>query len=185
MATAVLHPRDCLAYPERCRPFGTESRKKPSKGKAEKEAFERRRSQKEPSSSAAFSNSSSRRRCHRNAKPNPGEDLAKALTAGQVTLLKRGEPLRKSGGNEEERRSPAQTLRRASASSKSKTTFPLALPMAKGAASEEWAGPAFVNSPSPRCLPLPKFSVKKSGNNAQALIDPCATESLRRLLGLD
>lgn len=50
--------------------------------------------------------------------------------------------------------------------------------------SEKWAGPAFVNSPSPSSLPLPSFSIKKSGE-ASAEIDRFATRDLRRLLGLD
>jgi hypothetical protein len=50
--------------------------------------------------------------------------------------------------------------------------------------SEKWAGPAFANSPSPRSLPLPSFSIKKSGEES-AEIDRFATRDLRRLLGLD
>lgn len=50
--------------------------------------------------------------------------------------------------------------------------------------SEKWAGPAYVNSPSPSSLPLPSFSIKKSGEES-AEIDRFATRDLRRLLGLD
>lgn len=50
--------------------------------------------------------------------------------------------------------------------------------------SEKWAGPAFPNSPSPSSLPLPSFSIKKSGEDT-AEIDRFATRDLRRLLGLD
>lgn len=50
--------------------------------------------------------------------------------------------------------------------------------------SEKWAGPAYTNSPSPSCLPFPKFSTKKSGEES-AEIDRFATRDLRRLLGLD
>lgn len=50
--------------------------------------------------------------------------------------------------------------------------------------SEKWAGPAFSNSPSPRCLPLPSFFVKKSGEEL-IHVDKHATRDLRRLLGLD
>lgn len=50
--------------------------------------------------------------------------------------------------------------------------------------SEKWAGPAYTNSPSPSCLPFPKFATKKPGEES-AEIERFATMGLRRLLGLD
>uniref|UniRef100_A0A0C9QV13 TSA: Wollemia nobilis Ref_Wollemi_Transcript_7667_1586 transcribed RNA sequence n=1 Tax=Wollemia nobilis TaxID=56998 RepID=A0A0C9QV13_9CONI len=56
---------------------------------------------------------------------------------------------------------------------------------------EEWAGPAFTNSPAPSCLPVPMFSVKKTpqerDGQAEDLAESVssATRDLRRLLRLD
>ncbi|KAL5230179.1 hypothetical protein ABZP36_028955 [Zizania latifolia] len=52
------------------------------------------------------------------------------------------------------------------------------------AAADAYAGPAFgAMSPSPRALPLPRFSSSRAGSPA-AGVDHSATRELRRLLGL-
>lgn len=47
-----------------------------------------------------------------------------------------------------------------------------------------YAGSAFASSPSPRKLPLPKFSMKKEGG-LTAAVEESATKDLRRLLRLE
>ncbi|KAL5701561.1 hypothetical protein ACHQM5_026885 [Ranunculus cassubicifolius] len=47
-----------------------------------------------------------------------------------------------------------------------------------------YAGSAFASSPSPRKLPLPKFSMKKGGGFTAA-VEESATKDLRRLLRLE
>ncbi|XP_047094176.1 uncharacterized protein LOC124706553 [Lolium rigidum] len=55
----------------------------------------------------------------------------------------------------------------------------------KAAAEAAYAGPAFgAMSPSPRALPLPRFSFSKPPP-AAAAVDDSATRELRRLLGLE
>ncbi|KAM0902313.1 hypothetical protein ACQ4PT_019360 [Festuca glaucescens] len=55
----------------------------------------------------------------------------------------------------------------------------------KTAAEAAYAGPAFgAMSPSPRALPLPRFSFSKPAATA-ATVDDSATRELRRLLGLE
>lgn len=57
----------------------------------------------------------------------------------------------------------------------------------KVAAADAYAGPAFgAMSPSPRALPLPRFTSKAAtdGSSVAAGVDDSATRELRRLLGL-
>ncbi|XP_010238922.1 uncharacterized protein LOC100836891 [Brachypodium distachyon] len=57
--------------------------------------------------------------------------------------------------------------------------------VAAAAAEAAYAGPAFgAMSPSPRALPLPRFS-SKAAAAAAATVDDSATRELRRLLGLE
>ncbi|KAF5207755.1 Proline-rich nuclear receptor coactivator [Thalictrum thalictroides] len=49
--------------------------------------------------------------------------------------------------------------------------------------SNVYAGSAFALSPSPRALPLPKFSIKKE--EGMPTVDDSATKDLRRLLRID
>ncbi|CAA6654173.1 unnamed protein product [Spirodela intermedia] len=49
---------------------------------------------------------------------------------------------------------------------------------------ETYAGSAFSLSPSPRALPLPRFSSKKPWDGGAIAVDLSATKDLRRLLGL-
>jgi hypothetical protein len=55
------------------------------------------------------------------------------------------------------------------------------------AAEAAYAGPAFgAMSPSPRALPLPRFSFSKTPAAAPTVtVDDSATRELRRLLGLE
>uniref|UniRef100_A0ACD5TLB3 Uncharacterized protein n=1 Tax=Avena sativa TaxID=4498 RepID=A0ACD5TLB3_AVESA len=56
----------------------------------------------------------------------------------------------------------------------------------KTATDAAYAGPAFgTMSPSPRALPLPRFSFSKTAEAAAATVDDSATRELRRLLGLE
>ncbi|GJM88547.1 hypothetical protein PR202_ga04621 [Eleusine coracana subsp. coracana] len=58
----------------------------------------------------------------------------------------------------------------------------------RAVAADAYAGPAFgAMSPSPRALPLPRFSSKAAatdGGSVAAGVDDSATRELRRLLGL-
>lgn len=114
----------------------------------------------------------------------------KDFPMGAVTILKRGQSIEskghmmgrlgvsppKSGATAEELFTGRRIMRSVSAGFDQPESVKFA---------EEWAGPGFSNSPSPRCLPLPNFPVKKTSKDAVAQIDNCATRDLRRLLGLD
>ncbi|KAJ1262831.1 hypothetical protein BS78_09G140000 [Paspalum vaginatum] len=57
--------------------------------------------------------------------------------------------------------------------------------VAAAAAADAYAGPAFgAMSPSPRALPLPRFSSRMAADAAPLGVDDAATRELRRLLGL-
>ncbi|KAH9296793.1 hypothetical protein KI387_028475, partial [Taxus chinensis] len=91
------------------------------------------------------------------------------LSMGQVTILKRGQTVESSS----QIVSPAKTTVAAAQITRSveisvkmskltsKSKFPARI-MAEG-----WAGPAIANSPSPRCLPLPKFPLKKTESTVE------------------
>uniref|UniRef100_A0ACD5TH59 Uncharacterized protein n=1 Tax=Avena sativa TaxID=4498 RepID=A0ACD5TH59_AVESA len=89
------------------------------------------------------------------------------------------------------RRSPrpaANTGRRGAARrGQAASPVPREVRVKKTAADAAYAGPAFgTMSPSPRALPLPRFSFSKTAEAAAAAtVDDSATRELRRLLGLE
>ncbi|KAF6995821.1 hypothetical protein CFC21_012261 [Triticum aestivum] len=76
------------------------------------------------------------------------------------------------------------TARRAQAASPLPQEVRVKVSVSPATVDAAYAGPAFgVMSPSPRALPLPRFSNTKTA--AQATVDDSATRELRRLLGLE
>ncbi|MQL73803.1 hypothetical protein Taro_006152 [Colocasia esculenta] len=134
------------------------------------------------------------------------------LEMGQVTILRRGESLdakasgtiRGKARKEERRRGAGGAGVLSSVASGDLIVFgtgrigpdPVAMPKqirvaeAKTGAkaygrAEKYAGSAFSTSPSPRALPLPRFSCRRAAECGGGAVDLSATRDLRRLLQLD
>ncbi|CAL9054493.1 uncharacterized protein LOC135675410 [Musa acuminata AAA Group] len=165
MGTEVLRPQDCLV-----RPSPTLRNHKP---------LRRRRdaSPKEP------------------AKPRSLAGAAR-LAMGRVTILRRGESLEAMMAKKGEPTStPVADLDRAVLGAEplgpDPATIPrefrLLPPVAAPLLPDDMdAATGFVLSPSPRALPLPRFSRRKEGSPATAAVVDCsATRDLRRLLRLE
>ncbi|AQK85866.1 uncharacterized protein [Zea mays] len=89
-------------------------------------------------------------------------------TAGRRTAARQG------CGTRGDRRSPSAAV-----------TVPRHVVRTKVAMADAYAGPAFgAMSPSPRALPLPRFSSRTVVHATVSGVDAAATRELRRLLGL-
>ncbi|CAM0955570.1 unnamed protein product [Alopecurus aequalis] len=88
-------------------------------------------------------------------------------------------------GSRRSQRPAARTTRRGQAASSS-SPVPRQVRVVKAATDTAYAGPAFgAMSPSPRALPLPRFSFSSPKTAVDATVDDSATRELRRLLGLE
>ncbi|GLJ42781.1 hypothetical protein SUGI_0887120 [Cryptomeria japonica] len=179
MGTAVMQAQDCLSPYEGLtgavyRAPAKPKSKSPSRKKSQQE-------KKRPLKSEVWKRSVKSQNCQpEKEKSNVKEQGKNNMVMEQVTILKRGETVGHAisppkaefaaAGFE-----PATFIKMSN--SKPRT--------------EKWAGPAFANSPSPSCLPLPKFSFNKMAAPAEEkvlteedLVRISATRDLRRLLGL-
>ncbi|CAA6663494.1 unnamed protein product [Spirodela intermedia] len=106
---------------------------------------------------------------------------------GPVAILKRGESLDSSAaGKGRLRRSEGRRGGGGAAGVVPVLESPAAgvKKVAKGRKGEVYAGSAFTQSPSPRALPLPKFSSRRTVEG-EAVVDQSATRDLLRLLRLE
>lgn len=205
MGTAVMQAQDCLSPYDGLmeavyRPVKLKSKSPPRK----KSGQEKKRQLKPPppevvtdSGKRTFKNQGLSQNSQRqNWKSNGKEQAKNSIVMGQLTILKRGETVENMShamGRLGMSPPKAEFVGRPTRSAafapgtfvKASKTKPRP---------EEWAGPAFANSPAPSSLPLPKFSVRKAvasvveerGLSEDELpeIDSSATMDLRRLLGL-
>lgn len=200
MGTAVLQAQNCLSPYEGFMgavyraPAKTKS-KSPSKKKSAHTQQEKKRPLKSPEVEAGKRSVKSQNFQRQNGKSNLKEQAKNNMVMGQVTILKRGQAV-ESTSHAMGRLGVSPPKAEFAAPARRSAGFEPVTFMKTSKAkprSEEWAGPAFANSPSPNCLPLPKFSVKKTASAAEEKastdeefpqIDSSATRDLRRLLGL-
>ncbi|URE12398.1 hypothetical protein MUK42_23279 [Musa troglodytarum] len=162
MGTEVLRPQDCLVHPS-----PTLQNHKPL----------RRRRDANPKQPA---------------KPRSLAGGAR-LAMGRVTILRRGESLEAKKG--EPTSAAVADLDRAVLGAEPLGPDPVTIPRefrllppvaAPLLPHDMYAASGFVLSPSPRALPLPRFSRRKEGSAATAAVVDCpATRDLRRLLRLE
>ncbi|ERN07479.1 uncharacterized protein LOC18435699 [Amborella trichopoda] len=177
MGTEVLRPQDCLRDSMRVPVSPFQRRRAPGGGNPN---WNLKRA---PKKKSQFDSSNK-------AKDNQ----AKNLVMGQVTILKRGQPLIPA----KDQRSPQKPALLGRDPIVSSTEFlgpdPAMVPKKIGLTDlkealssgfkchDVYAGSGFSVSPSPSALPLPSFSRKKS---LFPTIDDSATKDLRRLLKLE
>lgn len=202
MGTAVLQAQDCLSPYEGFMGAVYRAPAKPkSKSPSRKKTGHGQQEKKRPLKPSEAATEAGKRfvksqNCQRqNGRPNGKEQAKSNMVTGQVTILKRGQSVESTshamgrlGVSPPKSVAAAQATRSAGFEPVTCMKTSKAKPRP-----EEWAGPAFANSPSPNCLPLPKFSVKKTAAAAEEKvlieeelqqIDSSATRDLRRLLGL-
>ncbi|KAG0453685.1 hypothetical protein HPP92_024989 [Vanilla planifolia] len=164
MGTEILRPQDCLVRPV------------PS-------LLNRRRfSPNNPSPRNKFSRnaptSPETRRQRESSKPQK-------LVNGQVTILKRGEPIEEKIKGKLERSCTASD---AAVFGEARLRLAPAIITKEirliCISEDEYAGSAFSTSPSPRALPIPTFP-KKDSSASSNVVDHSATRGLRRLLRLE
>eukprot|EP00252_Welwitschia_mirabilis_P024208 TRINITY_DN7091_c0_g1_i1.p1 TRINITY_DN7091_c0_g1~~TRINITY_DN7091_c0_g1_i1.p1 ORF type:complete len:179 (-),score=10.44 TRINITY_DN7091_c0_g1_i1:644-1180(-) len=178
MAMAVLNPRDCLPSRQNRRHlrkfYGADAQfagaDKPPKGKSQNDSFDKKKradkNKDEPSSAS--------RRHHSSGNQRRGNDSTKKLWIDRSLVPKREKENPNPHPSRVQKESP-ETLA-------SPTRF---FPGSRG--TERWAGPAYANSPSPRSLPLPSFSLRNCSNDRiySLSVNILATRDLKRLLGLE
>ncbi|XP_050375076.1 uncharacterized protein LOC126792665 [Argentina anserina] len=176
MGTEILRPQDCLIDRVRLPTSSTSSFSRPrsySNGPIPVQQQHRRfgkpavrSEQQKPEPAAVVSKRSGGRAS--------SDDLMKAE---KVTILRRGEPLRRikkaASDGRLERLSPGPTV-----VPKEVRIVDLRTPV-----TDMYAGSAFAMSPEPSSLPLPSFSGKKK--QVSRSFDDSATRDLRRLLRLE
>ncbi|GLJ42780.1 hypothetical protein SUGI_0887110 [Cryptomeria japonica] len=198
MGTAVMQAQDCLSPYEGLmgavyRAPAKPKSKSPSRKKSGHAQQEKKRPEAVTDSRKRSVKSQNFQR--QNGKGNLKEQGKNNMVMGQVTILKRGHTVESTthamgrlGVSPPKAEFVARPTRSAGFEPATFVKTFKAKPKP-----EEWAGPAFANSPSPSCVPLPNFSVKKTAAAAEEKvliedefpqIDSSATRDLRRLLGL-